>query len=454
MLEDIIQHDAQGLEACFDESEVEQMARDCKFVQRASKLTGIIFIKALVLGFIQHPKATLSQLCQACLDFGVKISSQGLDQRITQEAVTLVKKMLQRSLTVLRAKRQEIAEVLDQFTAVYFQDSTIISLPEALRDVFPGAGGNASCAAVKIQLLFEFLEGSIAHLSFVAGRQPDQGYQGHLPKVRPGSLLIQDLGFFSLKTLKDVALHMAFFLTRWKQDTRVYLAQDPHQPLDMFAFLCQQQVEAAEYNVLLGAKTRIPCRMVCVHLPPTVASQRRRRAKVDAQRRGNTPSKRSLALLDWNVFLTNVPPERLSLRQILLCYSLRWQVELIFKLWKSEAALKHLAGIRKERVLCELYAKMTGIVLTHFLVAPLRFVLREQQVEISPTKARQIFQDRAKLLAVAIGVGAQRLKDEIRDLCERILYFARKTKRKKHLSTYCKLLVVHDLAIYQLYPLT
>ena len=104
MLEDVIRHGAQGLEACFDESQVEQMARDCRFVQRASKLTGIIFIKALVLGFIQHPRATLSQLCQACLDFGVQISSQGLDQRISQEAVTFVKKVLQRSLTILRAK--------------------------------------------------------------------------------------------------------------------------------------------------------------------------------------------------------------------------------------------------------------------------------------------------------------------------------------------------------------
>lgn len=453
MLDKIVDQDAQALDAYFNEQKVEQAARASQFVERSSKLTGLIFLKTLVFGFIQHPKASLNQLCQVCLDFGVMISSQGLDQRINEAAVAFVQQMLERALTLWRARHQEIAEALDQFSAVYFQDSSIISLPEALQEIFPGAGGNASSAAVKIQLLFEYRGGNIEHLEFVAGRIADQGYQGHLTKLEPGSLLIQDLGFFSLDSLKTVADRDAFFLTRWQNQASVFLAQEPDEALDMLAFLRQQRETVAEYPVLLGAQTRIPCRMICVRLPAAVAAQRRRRAKANAQRRGETLSQRTLALLDWNVFLTNVPAERLSLRQILVCYSLRWQVELIFKLWKSEAALKHLAGMRKERVLCELYAKMIGIVLTHFLVAPLRFILRDQQIELSPTKARQILQDRAKKIALAIGVGSQHLRDEVKELCQRILRFARKTKRKKRLSTYSKLLAADSLTICQLYPL-
>lgn len=453
MLERIVEQSSQAIDSYFDESELEQTARDCKFVQRRSKLSAFIFLKSLVMGFIQHPQASLAQLCQVCLDFGVLITSQGLDQRLNPFAVKFLKQMLEQALTTLRAERQDVAAVLDQFTAVYFQDSTVQSLPEALQDVFPGVGGNASPAAVKVQLLFEFLGGNIDHLEFLSGRETDQGYQSHLPKILPGSLLIQDLGYFSLVILKAVADQSAFFLTRWKNDCRVFLAQNPDQPLDMLAFLRRQEAEVAEYEVLLGVRARIPCRMVCVRLPQAVAAERRRKAKANAKRRGKTASKRSLALLDWNVFLTNAPAGKLSLRQILVCYSLRWQIELIFKLWKSEAGLKHLAGIRKERVLCELYAKMIGIVLTHFLVAPLRFLLRKQQVEISPHKARQVLQDRAKQLALAIGVGNHRLKDELKKLCQRILCFARKTKRKKQLSTYDKLLTAEDLAICQLYSL-
>jgi hypothetical protein len=348
-----------------------------------------------------------------------------------------------------------VASALDQFSAVYLLDSSIIAVPEVLRDIFPGSGGNASAAAIKIQLLFDYLSGNLEHLEFVAGREADQGYQGHLAQIKPGSLLIQDLGFFNLNNLQTVSDSLqSFFLTRWYNKSSLFLAQKPSQSLDMLAFLRQQRETVAEYKVLLGARHYLPCRMICVRLPEQVVAQRRRRAKADAKRRRRPLSQYNLDLLDWNIFLTNVSPERLSVRQILVCYSLRWQIELIFKLWKSEAALKHLAGLRRARILCELYAKMIGIVLTHCLVAPLRFLLRDQQIEISLTKARQIFQDRAKFFALAIGAGSRRLWNEISELCRRILRFARKTKRKKRLSTYDKLLAAQSLQIHQLYPLT
>jgi hypothetical protein len=453
VLEKIIDRVVQGFERCFDGRRIEQMARNCKFVQRKSKLTGCVFVKTLVLGCIQYPKATLKQLCEIALDFGVAIKPQGLDQRLNAQAVILMRQMLRRVLAMAKAQRQEVAEVLDQFAAVYFLDSTILSLPATLQEVFQGVGGKASCAAVKIQLLFEYLSGQIAHLNFSAARETDQAYQGHLPHVQPGSLLIQDLGFLNLRTLQTLVDQSAYFLTRWQKGVHVHLASAPEKALDMLRFLRQQRSQAAEYTVLVGKAAKLSCRMVCVRLPPDVVAQRRRRAKADAKRRGKPISKRKLDLLAWNVFLTNVPVAQLSLRQILVCYSLRWQVELIFKLWKSQAALKHIAAVRTERVLCILYAKMIGIVLSHFLVAPLRFLLRQQDVEISPVKAQQTFRDRAKSLALALGTHTANLRAEIRELCHRIILLDRKTRRKKHLSTFSKLLAAETLEIYQLYPL-
>ncbi len=62
----------------------------------------------------------------------------------------------------------------------------------------------------------------------------------------------------------------------------------------------------------------------------------------------------------------------LSIEQVALLYRVRWQIELVFKLWKSYCRLDHIQGLRRERVLFELYTKMIGIILTQFLVAPLR----------------------------------------------------------------------------------
>ena len=132
VLDKIINCVAEGFERCFYEPQIEQMARDCKFVQRKSKLTGYVFVKTLVFGCIQYPKATLKQLCQIVSDFGVTIKPQGLDQRLNAQAVVLMRQMLSHVLGIAKAQRREVAEVLDQFIAVYFLDRTIISLPATL----------------------------------------------------------------------------------------------------------------------------------------------------------------------------------------------------------------------------------------------------------------------------------------------------------------------------------
>jgi len=50
-----------------------------------------------------------------------------------------------------------------------------------------------------------------------------------------------------------------------------------------------------------------------------------------------------------------------------LLYTVRWQIELVFKLWKSQMQLNHIAGLRKERVQVELYAKLIGLMTVRLL---------------------------------------------------------------------------------------
>jgi hypothetical protein len=413
----------------------------------------IFVLKTLVVGFIKHPRASLNQLSQVGQDFGVAISPQGIDERINPAAVKFLEGQLATILAKMKGRRQEVIESLDSFSEVYFLDSTVVSLSDRLREIFAGVGGKASQAALKIQLLFGFLSGQMIHWSVVSGRSADQSYTAHLAHLLPGSLLIHDLGYFSLAAFQQVAQIKAFFLSRWRHDILVYLNTDPNHPVDMLDLLARQGPEVADYEVQLGDRAHLPVRMICVRLPEPVAAERRRRVRQDAIRRGKPVSARTLAFCDWNIFLTNLPPERLSLRQLLVCYSLRWQIELIFKLWKSQAALDHLAGFRKERILVELYAKLIGLVLMHFIIAPLRFFLREQSLEISPPKACQILQDRIPSLAIYIGLDQATLEDKLSPLFGDILRFARKTRRSKNPSSINRLRLADQLDVAHLYPL-
>jgi hypothetical protein len=58
-----------------------------------------------------------------------------------------------------------------------------------------------------------------------------------------------------------------------------------------------------------------------------------------------------LALAAWTLFVTNVPAERLTLREVLVLGRMRWQIELLFKLWKSQGHVDESRSTKPWRIL-------------------------------------------------------------------------------------------------------
>lgn len=366
---------------------VNAVARQTKFVQRASKLTGQLFLQAIVFAYIQKPTADLADIAQGCTDLGVAISPQGVDQRINAQAMAFVQEMFRQAMTEFKNKLALPLPILQQFSALNLVDSSVVALPAQLQADYPGCGGNGPQASLKVQLVFEFLYGNLQHLVFQAGRAPDQKYQAYLSVVQPGSLTLMDLGYFCLDTFKAIMATPADVLSRFLPQTGLLTSDG--QPLQLLAWLQSQSGSSFDLDVQVGlqAKHGLPCRLLGLRLPQELADRRRQKAKDKARRTHKAVTQAYLATLDWTLFVTNVPSTMLTLEQVAVLYRVRWQIELVFKLWKSYAGLKRVAGWRKERVLVELYAKLIGLVLTHFLVAPFRL---HQDREISPVKVREI----------------------------------------------------------------
>jgi hypothetical protein len=97
-----------------------------------------------------------------------------------------------------------------------------------------------------------------------------------------------------------------------------------------------------------------------------VADERRRKLREDARKRGQAVSKARLALTDWTVLVTNVPPSLLALDEALVLLRARWQVEKLFDLWKTHGHLDQTRGGKPWRVLCEVYAKLLALVVQHW----------------------------------------------------------------------------------------
>jgi len=414
----------------WDEDTLEQIARDTHFVQRQPEVNGVVFAQAMVFGCLEQRTPTLAHWAQVCLDLGVDVSAQGFDARITEYSVAFMTRLFEASLGTFRSQVALPLAVLAQFTAVNLVDSTYISLPARLAALYPGSGGDASPAGLKIQLVLDFLYERLTHVAVRSGREPDQAYGAYLAAVGAGSLNLLDLGYFCLDNLATVSREKhAYWLSRYLYGTTVYTAAG--EELNLLATLRATTANHLDLAIQLGATHRLPCRLIASRAPQEVADRRRQHAYEQARKKGRTPSADYLALLAWTLFVTNVPAAMLTGEQVMTLYRVRWQVELVFKLWKSYAGLAHVAGRRQPRVLTELYAKLVGLVLTHFLLAP----LRGQQWLAAPravsrVQVRQIFQRFARDLNRALGDAAA-VTVTLTALLQHLRRFAFKQRRVK-----------------------
>jgi len=186
-------------------------------------------------------------------------------------------------------------------------------------------------------------------------------------------------------TLDDLAVQIALPKGKWVLEPLAFVKSDdyyqllfgrkfdyppfegPFTPiflLELARALQPEQRPLLEKMLFLGACERVAVRLIAARMPEAVVNERRRRARNSARKRGYTPSQAHLTLLAWNLFITNVPGAVWTPATVCTAYSLRWQVELVFKSWKSDLHLATLTTKTAESTLCYLYGRMLLILLT------------------------------------------------------------------------------------------
>ena len=124
-----------------------------------------------------------------------------------------------------------------------------------------------------------------------------------------------------------------------------------------------------DVSVLLGVSHRLPCRLIALRVPQEVADRRRQKAYVKAQKHGRVPSREYLEWQDWTIFVTNCEPELLTWEAVVVLYRTRWQIELMFKLWKSHNRLAtHRGSEAAEEQLAVVYVKLIAVLVQHWIL--------------------------------------------------------------------------------------
>lgn len=417
---------AEVISTFFDWAKVTQVAYQTNFVQRSgSKLSGLIFLQAWVFAGLEHSRLSMNKIAQSCLDLGVVITAQAIEQRLSAASVAFMQQMFVAAMSCFINQVALPLPLLSQFSAINLSDSSSIPLSDKWAATYPGSGGNAPQASLKLRLVFDFLYQNVRQVILAPGRQSDKNFKGHLSLIQAGSLNIADLGFFNLDHFAQIDQRQAYFLSRYQSGTCLF--EPDGTALELLKALNRQPGPLTQMTLRVGKQQRLACRLVAFRLPQEVAEQRRYRAKQAAQRRGKTVSPTTLALLAYAIYLTNVPETMLTAEQVALLYRVRWQIELVFKLCKSYCGLRSLERLGLHRFLTELYARLIGLLLLCFLTAPLRLLSVNQ--ELSLVQARLICQRFARLLNQALG-NLQQVADTLAELYQHLLHFGFKHKRK------------------------
>jgi hypothetical protein len=252
-------------------------------------------------------------------------------------------------------------------------------------------------------------------------------------------LRIADLGFFALYALKKIDQEQGYWLSRPQATTAVYDWDGVR--IDLPSFLAAQATTTVDLPILLGAREQLPCRLLAVRVPQEVADQRRRRLREEARRRGRAASALQLALLEWTIFVTNAPCELMSVREALILGRCRWQIELLFKLWKSQGGIARWRSGKAGAILCELYAKLIAMIIQHWIVLTGCWGYAERSL----TKASATVRKHAMCLATALKSEC-RLAEAIEAIARCVASGCRINKSKKTPHTYQLLLDLTEAA--------
>jgi len=205
------------------------VARETGFIQRCRQIDGAAFAQAEIFGHWQDPQTTVEGLTQILQRREVTISAPGLSERFTPPSADFMHRMLQEvSQEQLESDAVPIA-LLRQFSAVYVQDSSIVGLPEQLAEGWRGCGGSAgsSQAALKLFVRWDVLNGQLDGPVIPDGRHSDKRSPLDEEQTRDGSLEMDDLGFWAVARLSQIArrgqarCHRRYFLSRLQPATKL-----------------------------------------------------------------------------------------------------------------------------------------------------------------------------------------------------------------------------------------
>lgn len=349
-----------------------EIAINSGFIKRRRSLMPDTIVKVFAFALSNIANPSLNQIASKCEEFqyGLTISKTAIFNKLPS-AAKLLKNIFIETMAMAIGKTLPIktAEVLSQFKDVKICDSTKITLPDKLAEIWPGLGGYNAKASLKIQGVYSLISSSFTSIELTKAPGTDNIYcEKLLSLINKGELLITDLGYYYKDFFNNISEKGAYFLTRIRTNTVLSQVQEgTTKNFSLAQFLRDKDFIDEEVLIGVNYKKQLKCRFVAIRLPEEVINERRRKAKQKAKLQGKQLNKDELKILSFNIIITNASKDQLLPEAVLSLYRARWQIELVFKACKSYLKLDKIGSCGLHQLECLIYGRLIAIVASFLL---------------------------------------------------------------------------------------
>jgi len=344
----------QRLSAIITDEACDRWAQESGLVQRKREITG----RGLLMTFLEvvgcGKEVSCQRLSAAGTRWGIEVSAQAWHKKCQQEAAAIfLKQVLDRVVAHTLVTSLGMREMLAGFSAVLIRDSSWVEEDGEVQ--------------VKLQVRWDPAHGTLEGPLIQEPNEHDRRTPFTAEAEPPGALVLEDRGFLQLAELAQRNKRGVYFVVPYKRGIALFTPDGaPFALREALEALEAENQEVGEWSLHVGAQERVPVRCVAVRLHGK-ARQRRYEQIREYARKKQVPFNREEARFwsSWLIVWTNLPADAYPLELIIALARLRWQIEILFRAWKSALHLKCLPEGKPAYRRCVFYARLIWTVLTH-----------------------------------------------------------------------------------------
>lgn len=313
------------MKQALSEQELLKLGEETGHCRRQRKVTPMRLALSLIQSLGSGQVATIADLCR---DFnrlhGKNVQYKPFHNQLAKRSFPeFMRKLCASLMNKLAGKVLGFKEdsPFARFRAIYLHDGSSFALKNTLQKSFPGRFTKISPSAVELHVTMELLSEMPDTISLAADSESEVHF---VPEARSmtGALFMGDRMFFIKSYLADIERHGGYYIVRakgslnptvvraWREDGSE-IKPWRERPLKSLKKAMARE-KAVDLEVSWGGADKLNARLIV------------------------TWDKENKRL---RYLVTNLPREDFSLEQVGDAYRLRWQVELLFKEWKSYANL-------------------------------------------------------------------------------------------------------------------